>query len=75
MTVAIGRGGCIKEPLRMSPGVSVSGRLVRANKPIGGVVMGLNLAEHLEIETQTDERGFFQFPHVLPETDSRHSRL
>ena len=72
MPLAIDPRGRIREPLRMCSGVSVTGKLVRAGKPIADVVMGMKYGkdeEQLEVETQTDQRGVFQFPHVLPEVD------
>ena len=67
--------GLIPEPLCMGPGVEVNGRVVRDGKPVTGVTIGLKYLNYAldhpleKLETKTDARGTFRFPHVLPETN------
>ncbi|MFI5387336.1 MAG: sigma-70 family RNA polymerase sigma factor [Fimbriimonadales bacterium] len=64
--------GLIPEPLRMGPGAAVTGRVVREGKSVAGVTFGLKYLKddsEEEIETKTDERGTFRFPHIRPETE------
>ncbi len=67
--------GVIPEPLCMGPGVEVKGRVVRDGMPVAGVTIGLNYLNYTldhpweALETKTDARGTFRFPHVLPETN------
>jgi RNA polymerase sigma factor (sigma-70 family) len=74
-SISVELNGRIRQPLQMTPGVAVTGRVVRNGKPLAGVRVGLMYdkdgANHpnRKIETKADARGFFSFPHVLPETD------
>jgi len=74
-TVSVEPSGLISQPVRLSPGAGVTGRLLRDGRPVVGVAIGLQYAEVTSInfdqaiECKTDERGSFRFPHVLPESD------
>jgi len=68
--------GIIPKPLKMGPGVTVAGRVVRDGKPVVGVSMGLVSNSSIsfprmkgDAETTTDERGSFRFAHVLANGD------
>jgi RNA polymerase sigma factor (sigma-70 family) len=68
--------GLIPDPLRMSPGATVTGRLVRDGKPAAGVTVVLDCAgqhEHhpvfRKVEATTDRNGEFRLPHALPATE------
>ena len=64
--------GEISQPLRLGPGASVAGRLLRNGKPLTGVTVVLRYADHLglsNLECKTVKQGTFRFPHVLPLSD------
>ncbi len=72
--VLVEPSGAIREPLRLGPGVTIAGRVVRDGKPVPGVVLGLNALGALEyIDTggyasaTTDQDGSFRFLHVAPQ--------
>ncbi len=67
--------GQIPQPLRMSRGSSIIGRLVRNGKPVMGGTVGLKIAGENDflfprkLEIRTADRGVFRLDHVPPETD------
>ena len=69
--VLIERTGLIPEPLQMTRGAAVIGRVVRDGEPLAGVTFLLNHREYAdkELACTTDERGVFRFPHVRPKSD------
>ena len=74
--VSVESTGLILHPLVMSPGAAVTGRVVREGMPVQGATIGLMQGQDSytdifpgELETKTDGRGTFRFPHVPPETN------
>ena len=71
----IERNGHISEPLKLGPGTTVIGRLVRDGAPVAGVAVELRYRDPTtddlgsEPECKTDDRGAFRFPHVQPQTE------
>ncbi len=67
--------GPISPPLKLTPGVAVTGRVVQAGKTIPGVTLGLRYAEEGhnlpsdDLRAVTDERGLIRFPHVLADRE------
>lgn len=73
---SIDPSGAIRRPLQLGLGVELKGRLLKNGKPVEGVVVGLKHADFKSIptllrrrETRAGAGGYFQFSHVLPETD------
>ena len=71
----IGPSGIIAEPLKVGPGVEVTGRLLQEGKPLAGVLMGLKYCDRFDdptvkrSNTKTDDQGNFRFPYVLADTE------
>ena len=67
--------GQIPQPLRMSRGSSIIGRLVRNGKPVVGGTVGLKIAGENDflfprkLEIRTADRGVFRIDHVPSEMD------
>ena len=65
--------GIIRQPLILSAGAKVEGRVFKNAKPVAGAVIGLKYVDHQlqpawrSLEARTDEKGLFHFPHVLSE--------
>jgi RNA polymerase sigma factor (sigma-70 family) len=67
--------GPISAPLKLTPGVAVTGRLVQAEKPIPGITLGLRFVEEGlnlptdDLQAVADDHGRVQFPHVLADRE------
>ncbi len=68
--------GVIRRPLRLGPGVEVTGRVLKDGKPVAGGVIGLKYVDFGSDPTPLESRetkvggdGFFRLPHVAPAMD------
>ena len=75
-SVSVDPSGVTRQPLKMSPGVAVTGRVLKNGKPVAGALIGLkriardsydSTFEPKPFETTSDAQGFFRFPNNLPE--------
>ncbi len=74
-SVSVDPSGAARQPLKMSPGVAVTGRVLQNGRPVAGVLIGLKRIDpegffHPKaLEASTDAQGYYRFPHSLPETE------
>ncbi len=74
-SVSVDPSGVARQPLKMSPGVAVTGRVLQNGKPVARALIGLKrIAPHSydepkPLETTTDAQGLFRFPNNLPESE------
>ncbi len=78
-SVSVDPSGAARQPLRLSRGVTVTGRVLAKGKPVVGVSIGLtSVYSTLDpegffhpkaLEASTDAQGYYRFPHSLPETE------